>query len=221
MMVLFPGGWRWVPTLLVLLLGIGQAAAETEVRDFKVMVDDKDAGAYHMTLTEKDGVVTMTGAARVKVSYVVVSYKYDYAGTETWKDGRLQAFRSSCNDDGKKHEVSAYIDGKDLRVKADGKDSKTSVDTWLTSYWHLPDATLRKGGLSLMDADTGKLMTGKLGYIGKETMTVGGKEQVCFHYRLTGDVSVELWYDGSDRLVRQEWKEDGHKTVLLLDRVGK
>jgi hypothetical protein len=39
------------------------------------------------------------------------------------------------------------------------------------------------------------------------------------HYKLTGKVNVDLWYDGSDRLVRQEWVESGHKTVLELVRV--
>jgi hypothetical protein len=39
------------------------------------------------------------------------------------------------------------------------------------------------------------------------------------HYRLTGKMNIDLWYDGSERLVRQEWLEQGHKTVVELIRV--
>ena len=36
------------------------------------------------------------------------------------------------------------------------------------------------------------------------------------HFRLTSLVPHDVWYDGDGRLVRQEWTEDGHKTVLEL-----
>ena len=44
----------------------------------------------------------------------------------------------------------------------------------------------------------------------------GGPEIPLNHYRITGKVNVDLWYDGSERLVRQEWIEQGHKTIVEL-----
>jgi hypothetical protein len=209
--------------LVVLAFSVARASAAEETRDYSVSVDDKEAGKYHMTIAEeKDGVVKMTGQAEIKVTVAGVTiYKYSYGGSELWKDGRLISFASRCNDDGKKLEVSAVSDGKEIRIKANDKDSKASADTWVTSYWRLPDAKLRKGELSLMDADTGRTMTATLKFVGNEKRTVGGNEQTCAHYRLSGGAKADLWYDASERLVRQEWLEDGHKTVLELIRSAK
>jgi hypothetical protein len=216
-------GWQFVSVLVILVLGAARAAADGETRDYNLSVDDKEAGKYHMTIAEeKDGAVKMTGQAEIKVTVLgVTAYKYSYGGSELWKDGRLISFASRCDDDGKKFEVSAVSDGKELRIKANDKESKASAETWATSYWRLPDAKLRKGELSLMDADTGHTMTATLKFIGNEKRTVGGKEQTCAHYRLTGGAKADLWYDASERLVRQEWLEDGHKTVLDMVRSAK
>ena len=58
-------------------------------------------------------------------------------------------------------------------------------------------------------------------HVGAERLKVAGQEQVCEHYRLMRDVSHELWYDAQDRLVRQEWLANGHRTVLELVHVGR
>jgi hypothetical protein len=222
-MALSPRGWRFVGVLFVLILGAARAAADGETRDYIVSVDDKEAGKYHMTIgDEKDGVVKMTGQAEIKVTvFGVTAYRYSYGGSELWKDGRLVSFASRCNDDGKKLEVSAVFDGKELRIKANDKDSKASADSWTTSYWRLPDAKLRKGDLSVMDADTGRTMTATLKLVANEKLKIAGNEVTCAHYRLSGGAKADLWYDAQERLVRQEWLEDGHKTMLNLSRIGK
>jgi hypothetical protein len=222
-MALSQRGWRFLRVILLLLVGAARAAADGETRDFKVSVDGKDAGSYRMTITdEKGGAVKMTGQAEIRVTVLgITGYRYSYGGSELWKDGRLISFASRCNDDGKKLEVSAVSDGKDLRVTANGKEARASLDTWSTSYWKLPDAKVRKGEIPLMDADTGRTMSAKIKFVGEEKLAVGGKEQTCAHYRLSGGATADLWYDAQERLVRQEWMEDGHKTVLDLSRITK
>jgi len=204
-----------------LVLGSARAAADGETREYSVSVDDKEAGTYHLTIgDEKDGVIKMTGQAEIRVKVLgVTAYKYSYGGSELWKDGRLVSFASRCNDDGKRFEVSAVSDGKELRIKANDKDSKASADTWTTSYWRLPDAKLRKGDLWVMDADTGRIMTATLKLIGNDKLTVAGKEQTCAHYRLSGGAKADLWYDAQERLVRQDSLEDGHRIVLDLAQI--
>jgi hypothetical protein len=219
------GGWRYAIAFLAFLCGVaGARAADAESRIFHVTVDGKNAGSYTMTISaEKDGVITMTGQAEIRVKYLggLYAYKYSYSGEETWKDGRLQRFASRCNDDGKEFEVSASSDGKELRVKVNGKESKANVDSWLTSYWRLPSAALRKGELALIDADTGRPMSAKLELVANEKLTLAGLEMTCGHYRLSGGAQAELWFDAKERLIREEWIEDGHKTVLELGRLGK
>src|SRR5689334_22993478 len=94
-----------------------QAAAETEVREFAIHVDGKHAGTYQMTITSQNtGVTVMSGKAHVRLKVFLKTYSYDYDGTEVWKQHRLEGFRSSTNDDGKRFQVSAEPVQHGLRV---------------------------------------------------------------------------------------------------------
>lgn len=215
-----------VPALLVglaLALAPRAQAAETEVRLFKVSVDGKEAGRYTMTFTkENGGSVSISCDAHVKVKVVgVTAYHYDYTGTEVWKDGRLQSLKSSCDDDGKKFNVLATAGDKGLGVKVNGRERLVRGDVYLTTACCLPDAKRRDGALPLMEADDGKEIDGKMQLVGSGPMNVAGQSADVAHYRLTSLVPHDVWYDADERMVRQEWTEDGHKTVLELVGVKK
>jgi hypothetical protein len=201
-----------VSALLVVGLATGPApharAAETEVRTFSVSVDGKPSGQYTMSFTkEGDGSLTVWCDAHVKVKVAfVTAYHYDYTGQEVWKDGRLVSLKSKCDDDGKTFEVVATAGDKGLSVKVNGREKLVRGDVYLTTACCLPDAKRRDGALPVMEADDGKEIDGKFQPVGT-------------HYRLTSLVPHDVWYDADGRMVRQEWTEDGHKTVLEL--VGK
>ena len=143
-------------TCWLLVLGVGMlvelspaAAAEKEVRDFNIWVDGKPVGKYQMTIMgQADGSLAMKGTASVKVG---IFYKYSYEGQEVWKKGRLQAFRSWTNDNGKKYQVTARAEAKGLSVRVGSKEQVISADAWVTTYWQLPLAKFRNGAVPLLD----------------------------------------------------------------------
>jgi Family of unknown function (DUF6134) len=208
--------------LAVLLPGFA-AAADTETRDFAVHIDNKPAGDYHMTITRQDdGSATMTGQADIRCTfYFVKTYTYTYRGTEVWKGGRLLRLDSTCDDDGKKYTVNAVADGPMLRVKANDRTHNARGEVWVTSYWCLPSMDQRNRAVPLLDADTGRDINATLQYVDAKQVTVDGKPVDVAHWRLTGGVQVELFYDGRERLVREEFVEDGHRTTLELVRIRK
>lgn len=209
---------------LALLITAGVAfpalAADIETRDFAVVVAGKPAGEVHMTIHRQDnGSVVMRCDTDIKVTIGLASYKYVYRGLEVWKDNRLQRLDSNTDDNGKRYIVSAVAEADGLRVKVNNVERMAKPEVWLTSYWCLPDAKLRTGTIVMLDADNGRDLDGKLQYVATEKRRLAGQEVTLNHYRLSGKVQVELWYDGSERLVRQEWMEMGHKTTLELARV--
>jgi len=217
---------RTTPIVAALLFGLalvpGARAAETEVRVFKVTVDGKDAGKYTMSFTTDDGALTIGCDAHVKVKVAfVTAYHYDYTGTEVWKEGRLMTLRSSCDDDGKRFEVSAAASDKGLSVKVNGRAKTVRGDAFLTTAGCLPDAKRRDGDLPLMEADNGQEINGKIEHIDSGSLSVAGEAVDVKHYRLKSLVDHDLWYDAGERLVRQEWTESGHKTVLELVSIRK
>jgi hypothetical protein len=198
-----------------------QAPPANETRVFTVFVDGKPAGEYRMTVRQEGDTTTMTGVADVKISkYLVYTYVYNYRGTEVWKGERLMRFESATVDDKKHFNVTAWADAGKLKVRANGQERVTQPDVWTTTYWRLPAGKFRNQAVALLDADTGKDLNGTLRFSGMEAIRVTGRPMQCAHWRVTGGVLVDLWYDGNERLVRQESVEDGHKTVLELARVG-
>jgi hypothetical protein len=172
-----------------------------------------------MTITaQDDGTVTMSGQARINLRVLLVTYRYSYAGTEVWKGGKLQQLQSRTNDNGKQFDVTAQADQNGLRVRVNNQEGRAPADAWLTTYWRLPEPNARQGNKTLLDADTGRVLNATLQYVGATQLSVAGAVQNCAHYRLSGQVQVDLWYDANARLVRQEWVEDNHKAVLDLAR---
>lgn len=205
-----------------LALPLTATASETEMREFIIEVDGKPAGQYAMTITKQDdGVLSMAVQAGLTVKHLLGTYAYSFEGVEHWKDGRLIQLNGKCVDDGKKTETSAVAEAKSLKVTVNGKARSAPWDSWTTSYWKLADQRFHNQKIPLLDCDTGKEFLGNLQYVGVEPVTVGGQQQNCYHFRVTGGPTtpVELWYDGQHRLVRQEFTDQGKRVAFNLRSV--
>jgi hypothetical protein len=213
--------WRvWVAAALVFGLAGPAKAADIETRDFVVLVSGKPAGEVHMTIHRQDnGQVRVRCDTDIKVSLLVGKYTYLYRGLEVWKDGRVVRFDSNTDDNGKRYVVAAVAEPRGLRVKVNNAERVVPADVWLSSYWCLPDPRLRDQQIPILDADTGRDLEGRLQFVATEKRTVATQNVNVNHYRLTGKVALDLWYDGSGRLVRQEWIDHGHRAVMELTRV--
>jgi hypothetical protein len=197
-------------------------AADVEVREFNVFVDGKRGGHYVLSITRHDDAnLAVSAEANVSLSFAwgLKKYTYTLRATEEWKDGRLVRLDSSCNDDGSKFAVAAEAEGNGLRVKVNGQGHISPADVWTTTYWRLPDAKFRNHGVPLLDVDTGKDINGTMQYVGVSRINVNGELKNCAHYRVSGGVQADLWFDDQERLVRNEGLDDGHRTLLELARV--
>jgi hypothetical protein len=210
----------WVVLAMGLLVGGAARAADIETRDFNVLVEGKPTGEAHMTIhKQEDGHTVVTTDTDILVKLLVGQYRYAFRGRELWKEGRLVRLDSTCNDDGKVFVVSATAEGDKLRLKVNNNDKLLRGDLWLTSYWAEPTGKANQD-LGLLDADSGKELTARVQLVGVEQRVVAGQNVNVTHYKLTGKQgTTDLWYDGNNRLVRQEWVEDGRKVVTELSRL--
>ena len=213
-------GGLWLAVASLAMLAGSGSAADIETRDFAVLVSGKTAGEVHMTIQKQEsGAVSVRCDTDIKVVVPLVSYKYSFRGSETWKDRRLVRLDSNTDDNAKRFHVSAVAAADGLKVKANNVERTIKSEAWTSTYWSLPDPKLRDGVLIILDADTGRDMEAKLSYVGSEKHRVAGQEVTLNRFRVSGKVSVDLWYDGHERLVRQEWVEQGYKTTMILVRV--
>src|SRR5437660_3781202 len=138
-------GWERTVALLVLLFWLAQPAAralaaETEQRDFAILVDGKEAGQSRLLISaEKDGTTVVTASAKVHVNQIIFHYSYKVESTETWRAGKLAGLRGSMVENGKRTEVAVAGDGNWLRIKINGQERLRSADAWTSSFWKLAD----------------------------------------------------------------------------------
>jgi len=216
--------WLLAVMLALMTLPAMARAADVETRDLRIFVDNKNAGDAHMTFNRSDdGTLTMSCDTDVFVKIFFITYRYKYRGREVWKDGRVHSFASNCNDDGKLFEVAAAAKDEKLRVRvkseAGEEEREVPGDVWLSSYWKQPDPKVVNKTIPIIDADNGRDVNAKVVYVGAEQRTVAGQIQPVQHYRLEGKNNIDLWYDATGRLVRQDWLEQNHRTILELVRI--
>src|SRR5262245_36645781 len=172
---------------VLLLTGTRAVASATEYRDYSIWVDGKESGKSNVSITtHDDGTTIMSGKANVRISKAVFAYTYDIQATEWWKGGKLVGLKVSANDNGKRTELSAGLDGKNLRLKVNSTQRLLNADVWVNSFWKLADARFHNNQVPVLDGDTGKEYLGQLQYIGLEKVTVGKDALKCLHFRVTG-----------------------------------
>jgi hypothetical protein len=219
----FQSAPRWLACAALSLLIAGESAAraaDTETREFAVLVDSKPAGSATIGIQRQDdGNTVVSCETKVEVRVLIKRYVYTCQSREVWKEGRLREFGSNCYDDGKRYQVSAAAQPDGVHVRVNGRERTIKPEVWLSSYWTLPDAKLRNQVVPVLDADNGRDLQFRIQHIGATQMAVAGQMQNVEHYRLTGSKQVDLWYDASERLVREAFVEDGHPTVLELTHI--
>jgi Family of unknown function (DUF6134) len=197
-------------------------ADDTEQREFSIFVDGKEAGSSRMTLIQKDdGISYMSATLDVKFRHLLVlDYALKIESQEWWKDGRLIGMKTNSTENGKKNEVTIAGDDKQLRMRVNGKESMLKSEVWTTSFWKLADARFHNKQVPIVESDTGKEFNSDLKYVGREKLKVGNQLHDCYRFLVTAAPGpVDLWFDRYHRLVRQEFTESGHKTIVQLVNV--
>jgi Family of unknown function (DUF6134) len=197
-------------------------ADDVENREFSVIVDGKDAGFSRTKITQTgDGTTYMTGAVDVKFRHLLVlDYVLKIDTQEWWKDGRLIGLKTTSSENGKKAELTAAIENNQLRLRVNGQERLLKPDIWTTSFWKLADARFHNKPIGILEVDTGREFNCELKYLGTEKLKVAGEFQECYHFRVAAaPVPVDLWYDRYHRIVRQEFTESGHKTIVQLIKI--
>jgi hypothetical protein len=191
--------------------------ARVEERVFRIKIEDREAGRYSQKITTyPDGTTDLDSRGDVKLSVLGITFQYAYRGNERWKDNRLLYLASASNENNKTHQLMVTSEGDRLKVKEGGKERLLAGDAWSTSYWTLPPADRRLRPVLLVDSDSGEEHRVQLQVVGKQNLQVGTRAVACTHYRVTGTLQVDLWFDEKDRLVRREMTRKSRRTVVEL-----
>lgn len=198
----------------LLVCSLTDPAPTKQVRTFTVYADQRQVGTYTQEIVTSANTVEVTATSSVHVKVLTYKYDYSYSGRETWLEGWngllvLHSLQSTANDDG------VAITNQVARVKAgltvNGKNV-VAPELWTTTFWTLPDPSLRSKPVQLLNLENGQVGQVTLKLIGQENRS----GRVCSHWQIAGSISADLWFDENERLVRRQMIRKGRNAVLEL-----
>lgn len=188
-------------------------------RVFRVIVDRKPRGTHMMTIQRRqDGSEVMRGESNVFVNMIAYKFYYTSNGSETWKSGRLIQLVNESDYNGEKFLVQGAATQQALNYQVNGESQKAPADAF-ASYWREPPAKRVGLKVNLLNADKGLQMTADLERLEDESIKIDSELLKAKHYRMRGEVEVDVWYDDLGYLVRQSSLESGHRTILELTEI--
>lgn len=191
------------------------AATDGAVIDFTVLRKGKPFGRHVLTFErEADGALQVTTDVDLQVRFgPITAFKYRLDSVEKWVDGQLVALSGKSNNDGRKGKVTAVRDDDELIVDGSKFAGALSLGTIPSSHWN----RLQVYQNQMLSTETGEVLDIEVEIIGDDTVTVGDQQVDATHYRLTSDLTVDLWYDQQSRWVKLAFDVRGQSIEYVLN----
>jgi hypothetical protein len=160
--------------------------------DFDVVRNGEDIGDHGYTFSggPDDLEIRVHTEVNVRAPIIKVSlYSFTHDSTEAWRNGELAMLTAETDDDGEPHRVTL------------GPSTIPPASLWSAD---------RLTATRLINTIDGRTMTVAVADRGAETVKVDGGSVEAHHYRISGDLQRDVWYDDDGLLARLELTaEDG------------
>lgn len=176
--------------------------------DFRVLRGDSPLGEHRLSFTERDGQLEVLVTIDLKVTVGPFTFfRYSHENREIWRDGQLVSLVAETNDDGDDYFVRAQQTPEGMRIET--KDGKEVVPTSLlsTSYWNYDMVEAER----LLDTQKGKVREVSTELVGPSDVWVDGEVIEARHYRMSGDLDLDIWYDANNEWVKTAFEINGEQ----------
>jgi hypothetical protein len=189
------------------------AAAQAEVRDYTIYKESDPVGHDVYTITKDGDVTTVKVHTHTVVNVLFLKFHYDHDRTEIWKNGVVQSVESSTDDDGTKHQMTVRRDGDSLIGTVDGKTKKIAGDVLPFTIWA---RALLKKQVFFDIADFALLKT-NVDDKGPDKTVIGPKTYDTRHFKISGDLNWDLWYDADGVMLKSAFKRRGFPVFFVKE----
>lgn len=181
---------------------------------FEVLRKGKPFGDHILSFDEsEDGALKVTSDVDLKAGLGPITvFRYSLDSTETWRDGALVSLSGETNDDGDRTRVTAESKGDTLSVDGSAYTGDAPADIIPSSHWNIKQMYSD----IMLSTEDGELLDITVEQIGREDVAVGSQSIPADHYRLTSDITVDLWYDDTGRWVKLAFDARGQTIEYRL-----
>lgn len=176
---------------------------------FLIKREGKVIGFHAVDVREADGafIVDTEIEMRVKLGPIPL-FKYDHTSQEVWRDGQVVSIESKTNYDGDKTYLSARRENGALLIDGSAYQGPAPADAVPSSYWA---KSLVAAG-AMINTQDGEIIDIDVEPLG---LTRAPHDREAEHYRVTGTVGLDIWYDGP-QWVGSQFTIDGEELTYEL-----
>ena len=184
--------------------------------DFVVFRDGEEIGSHVLKFkADNSGTVEVDIETDIAVSMMFVTvYRFEHEGHERWENGQLVSLISETDDDGEAHDLVVRADGAVLEVSDNGVTVERPFGLLTGSLWH--SGIVGAPATTLLNTLNGNAMNITVQDVGDEQVQGEQGLVAARHYRLTGDLEREVWYDTDGVLVQIRFSADDGSEILYV-----
>ena len=191
----------FIPFVFLFATSVAANASQSSQWQFKVLLDNREIGTHHFTVSETDGRQTIQTNASFDVNVLFVNlYRYRHQSIEVWQDGCLRSINSETDANGKSFLVEGNL------VAGQTNDNYFQVNT-ASAEKELPPCIMTFAYWNPIFLDEDKLLNSQTGIyedvtitrVGEESLQLNGEAVVAVKYLIDLKAGpITLWYSAND-----------------------
>ena len=196
----------FAPFVFLLTINASANPSQPSQWQFKVLLDNREIGTHHFTVTDSNGQQTIQTEASFDVKILFVNlYRYRHQSTEVWQGNCLRSIDSETDANGKPFLVAGKLVAGQL-VTGQAKDNYFQVSTAIAekelppcimtfAYWNPAFLVEDK----LLNSQTGIYEDVTITRLGEESFQFNGNavDSIKYHIDLKAG-PITLWYSAND-----------------------
>ena len=164
---------------------------------FEIWRKGDQIGTHTLTFVQTGDKLVVTIAVRIAIYFGPIRlFNYRMDGVEQWQDGQIAHIHTVTNDNGSHAHMRADMGAAGFAVQGNG------TAPYMAPPHALPATHWNHAELDgpWINPQNGKLLRPHMTPLGEESVTTaGGGTATGRHYRVSGDVALDLWYDTNQR----------------------
>ena len=186
--------------------------AEPQVQrlSFAIMRNAQQIGQHDMEIARDGAATTVDFRTQIEVKVMFIkAYSFGYAGREIWNGDSFVSFESQTNDNRTQHAVTATASADKTSIIADGKTIEAPGNVIPASFWSLAFLTRT----AFFHTETGLPLKIAVADLGNEQIATRMGPKLARHFRLTGGLERDLWFDQNGTPLRYQLKGSDHSLI--------
>ena len=187
----------------IFLLTVNAAASPSQSSQwqFKVLLDNREIGTHHFTVSESNGRQTIQTDASFDVNVFFVNlYRYRHQSTEVWQDNCLRSIDSVTDANGKPFLVEGNLvagQAKDNYFQVNTANAEKELPPCIMTFAYWNPAFLAED--KLLNSQTGIYEDVTITRIGEESLQLDGEAVAAVKYLIDLKAGpITLWYSANN-----------------------